>query len=1123
MLSNTGIIYRPYKPGEGIMKRRLLPITTTAVLLLTILAPQLEAQNHYFDQWYFGNHGGLDFRSGIPVTVNGALVTSEGCASICDPTSGELLFYTNGVFVWNREGNIMPNGSQLYGNVTSTQSAVIVPHPGNPNLFYVVTADAGPYAKATDAWGISYSIVDMRKEGGLGDVTVKNDSLLAKASEKLVAVRHCNGKDFWVIAHELGSSRFFTWEITESGLNETAVISDIGIPHSDQIAVESIGVLKVSPNGRYLVSVVQGRGEIFRFNNLTGEICQKLDDISAKYGASFSPNSNLLYVGDGTAIYRYTILENSPDAISDTKQQVVQPSGQLKHTVLAMQLAPNGKMYVAEDSRNLGRIDDPDNPTSIYQGDAVRFNQNNQSGLIGLPNCIDGYFSSLPVPTCEGVLNAEIRMSDSVICPGETIDFTDASSGNPFEFMWRIEGGNPSFTRARNPRGVLFDEPGLYRVYLTVGRNCDLGIDSATVRVVAPPDVDAGGDRIVCLGDTVHLQGKGADRFEWSSSPSSPSSLSCTTCPNPVASPTGNTTYYLRGRDNSTGCEGTDSVVVRITAAPDVRVTADTAICRGESIQLVASGANNYEWEDVPSLSCKGCANPIATPVQTTTYRVRGKISGNCEGVDSVTVEVRDIPFAEAGDDQTLCFGGSFLLGSDLSPSSPDLLYEWSPREGLDDPNAIRPKATPPQTTRYYVRVTNKVTVCFAVDSVLVSLGNVLTANAGNDTTLCAGSTVVLGSTESTPNRSYQWSPTTGLDDATQRNPLASPTETTTYILRVFDNATECEAFDSVTVVVLSTPLADAGEDRTLCIGGSTLLGGADPGSTNLVYRWSPADGLDNPASPHPVATPAETTIYFLEVSDPMHECRSFDTVVVNLRPTLPVIARIRRDYHAVIGNPLEISVESDLLPSPSGVSEIDFELEYDEWSIQVDAESVETLLRGTLLEGWSVTTRTTAVGRVQFHLAAPPGVELEGSGTLLRFIGRMYLGREPGTELKFKLSTQSTCLNFVPEPGYARPDTICGMSLRLIEAGAARYAPPRAIPNPSGSQVKIELGLGLEGPARLEVFDVSGNRVGVLIDQTLPAGEYGVDWDASGVGAGAYWLRLSSGETVLTGQVIVE
>ncbi|MCB0711585.1 MAG: T9SS type A sorting domain-containing protein, partial [Ignavibacteriae bacterium] len=60
-------------------------------------------------------------------------------------------------------------------------------------------------------------------------------------------------------------------------------------------------------------------------------------------------------------------------------------------------------------------------------------------------------------------------------------------------------------------------------------------------------------------------------------------------------------------------------------------------------------------------------------------------------------------------------------------------------------------------------------------------------------------------------------------------------------------------------------------------------------------------------------------------------------------------------------------------------------------------------------------------------------------------------------------------------------------------------------------------------GPARLEVFDVSGNRVGVLIDQTLPAGEYGVDWDASGVGAGAYWLRLSSGETVLTGQVIVE
>ena len=91
--------------------------------------------------WYFGENAGLDFRSGVPVALeDGALSTLEGCATIFD-TEGNLLFYTDGSTVWNRNHLVMPNGTQLLGNATSTQSAIIVPKPNDSDIFYVFTED----------------------------------------------------------------------------------------------------------------------------------------------------------------------------------------------------------------------------------------------------------------------------------------------------------------------------------------------------------------------------------------------------------------------------------------------------------------------------------------------------------------------------------------------------------------------------------------------------------------------------------------------------------------------------------------------------------------------------------------------------------------------------------------------------------------------------------------------------------------------------------------------------------------------------------------------------------------------------------------------------------------------
>src|SRR5436190_8691 len=106
------------------------------IILTLIVSVQLNGQNeHRF--WFFGNKAGLDFITSPPATLTtGSINTVEGCATISD-AAGNLLFYTDGITIWDQAHNIMGNGTGLTGNTSSSQSAIIVKQPGNTNLFYV--------------------------------------------------------------------------------------------------------------------------------------------------------------------------------------------------------------------------------------------------------------------------------------------------------------------------------------------------------------------------------------------------------------------------------------------------------------------------------------------------------------------------------------------------------------------------------------------------------------------------------------------------------------------------------------------------------------------------------------------------------------------------------------------------------------------------------------------------------------------------------------------------------------------------------------------------------------------------------------------------------------------------
>ena len=157
---------------------------------LTLIALQITCFAQPENNWWYFRNIAIDFNEVPPVVHStSAMNTVEGSASISN-SEGDLLFYTNGVTVWNRNNLPMPNGEGLLGNVSSTQSALIVPTPSDCNTYYVFTTPAQDLVTP-----LSYSIIDMTLDGGLGDLTLKNVPLITGVTERLTATLHANGID----------------------------------------------------------------------------------------------------------------------------------------------------------------------------------------------------------------------------------------------------------------------------------------------------------------------------------------------------------------------------------------------------------------------------------------------------------------------------------------------------------------------------------------------------------------------------------------------------------------------------------------------------------------------------------------------------------------------------------------------------------------------------------------------------------------------------------------------------------------------------------------------------------------------------------------------------------------
>ncbi len=305
-------------------------------LLIFILYQSMEGKAQKEQNvWIFGMNHGVDFNSPTPRSfIVPDLYHSEGCATVCD-ADGQLLFYTQGSNIWDRNLQLMPGGSlsDRWSTISQTQAAVIAEVPGQANQYYV-------FSNVSDDTNLYISIVDMRLNNGLGDVASRDTIMVGNKTEKMSIVNgtNCN---FWLVM-VLNNGIRYSYEINSRGINRVPVQSIGGT-----LSLCAISVLCFSPDGSKMALVCYNSGiELFDFNPATGVSSNpKLLERNAPgyYGACFSPDNSKLYVDKGNS-QQIIQFDLSQADIAASKINIVPPNDS-SWDVGQMKLGPDNRIY----------------------------------------------------------------------------------------------------------------------------------------------------------------------------------------------------------------------------------------------------------------------------------------------------------------------------------------------------------------------------------------------------------------------------------------------------------------------------------------------------------------------------------------------------------------------------------------------------------------------------------------------------------------------------------------------------------------------------------------------------------------------------------------------------------
>ena len=451
------------------------------------------------------------------------------------------------------------------------------------------------------------------------------------------------------------------------------------------------------------------------------------------------------------------------------------------------------------------------------------------------------------------IIDQEICSTDSLLLSSPVI--ADIYSWTPNVFINDSSVNTPTFY------------PSVNTTYIFTGTNnfgCFIK-DTFQIVVNDLPTVNAGIDQIVCAGDSVILNGNGnAQSFDWDNSIIDGQIFEVI-----------NTQSYLLTGTSTNGCINTDTVIVNALLLPSTDAGNDINLCINDSVQLQATGADNYLWFPNPSLSDLNISNPWAVPTVNTTYILTGSLANGCTKNDTISIDINPLPLLTTSIDATICEGDTISIevfgGSSCT---------WLTANNLSNSTVSNPQVWPTITTTYQVLASDSNT-CADTAEITITVNPKPTVNAGLDQNICKGDTAQISISGAI---NYQWSPDINISIINSSSLNVWPEDTTSYIVTGID-ANFCINKDTIEINILKLPLADAGEDLWVCPGSSLTLSATG----GITYNWFP-DSTLNSSVGTPIATPFDDETYVVEVID-SNNCINYDTIFLRVESDVPTDA----------------------------------------------------------------------------------------------------------------------------------------------------------------------------------------------------------------------------------------
>lgn len=593
---------------------------STLFLFLMLSAAVVQAQK-INNIWAFGVGAGMDFTTAPPTAVTNSMNTESGCAAVSS-YAGNLLFYTNGETIWDRNHNPMPNGTGLTGYgpaATAGQGVLIVPVINDTNKYYVFTKNTNLY----------YSIVDLGLNSGAGDIAGSDkNKVVGDEGDLGDAFVSVPGEDcsVWVITHRTATKEFLAYKVTEAGVDGTPIISTVG-NYSGNLSFET-GYLKASNKGDKLVissftvsnpstpaNATPSFIEMFDFNQSTGVVSNPVivDTVFEPFlnflSACFSPDGTKVYAASPFLPLLGAAGVNQYDITSGNTATIVASKTGVGNTPFAsdLQIGQDGKIYVSCSwgipGNTLDCISDPNAAGAgcNYTASAITL----QTASI--------VKASLPTTVVMPIQDTVSNTYQKTICTGYTLAL-HAPSGF---FRYYFQG------QMMNDTAFIVNAPGTY--YVSYENHCVHHVD--TFQVILQdlslnfPDTSVCGYNFQFDLDA-SIGNPAGSSYLWQDQSTSP-----------LFTVTGPGTYWVKVATES--CSQTDTFEVVAKPIPSFSLGEDVSICQGETLILKPSiNADYYQWQD-------GSTERTYTVNQTGSYSLELEKDG-CKASDEVKVTAVD-------------------------------------------------------------------------------------------------------------------------------------------------------------------------------------------------------------------------------------------------------------------------------------------------------------------------------------------------------------------------------------------------------------------------------------------------------------------------------------------------